>query len=134
MQGEAGPPGSRGDSIFQKLGAEWLDAGADFVRARIPVEGNTDEDGNLHGGARSALAETLASVGAWLNNPHRAVMGIELGVNHIRDAKSGWVTGEGRPLSRQGSEQLWEIRMTDDAGKLVGIATCTLAVRHIRSG
>lgn len=118
--------------MFQKLGAEWLEASADHVKARIPVEGNTDSQGNLHGGARSALAETLASVGAWLNNLDKAVMGIELGVNHIRDSKSGWVIGEGRPLSRKGSEQLWEIRMTDDTGQLVGIATCTLAVREIR--
>lgn len=126
-------PGPGGDSIFEKLGAEWIQASADFVKARIPVEGNTDDRGNLHGGARSALAETLASVGAWLNNLDKAVMGIELGVNHIRDSRSGWVTGEGRPLSRNGSEQLWEMRMTDDSGELVGLATCTLAVREPRS-
>jgi uncharacterized protein (TIGR00369 family) len=75
------------------------------------------------------LAETLASIGGWLNAPDKMVLGLELKVNHLRPAREGWLTGTGVPIHLGRTTQLWEMRITDEAGRLVAFSTCTLAVR-----
>ena len=115
-----------------KLGIQWLEASADKVVARIPVEGNTQPFGLLHGGASACLAETLASVGAWLVDRTKATMGIEIKVNHLKAARTGWITGVGLPLQIGRTVQVWEVRMTDDDGNLTAFSTCTIAVREPR--
>jgi uncharacterized protein (TIGR00369 family) len=120
---------SSGDVMLQKMGIEWLEASPERVVARIPVEGNTQPFGLLHGGASAALAETLASVGAWLNNPEKITMGIEIKVNHIRGAREGWVTGTGTPLFSGRSVSVWEVRLTGDDGRLTAFSTATIAIR-----
>lgn len=119
--------------LMDKLGIEWLEASPERVAARIPVDGNTQPFGLFHGGASAALAETLASVGAWLANPEKVTMGIEIKVNHIRSATGGWVTGVGIPLHAGRTIQVWEIRLTDDEGNLTAFSTCTIAVRERRA-
>jgi uncharacterized protein (TIGR00369 family) len=120
---------SSGDLMLKKLGTEWLEATPERVVARIPVEGNTQPFGLLHGGASATLAEALASVGAWLNSPGKITMGIEIKVNHIRGAREGWVTGVGTPLFSGRSVSVWEVRLTDDDGKLTAFSTATIAIR-----
>ncbi|MGH2812922.1 MAG: PaaI family thioesterase, partial [Actinomycetota bacterium] len=100
--------------------------------ARVPVEGNTQPYGLFHGGASAALAETLASVGAWLPDTSKVTMGVEIKVNHIRATREGWVTGTAVPLFTGRSISVWEIRLTDDAGRLVAFSTATIAVREPR--
>jgi len=61
--------------------------------------------------------ETLASIGGWLNAPDRIVLGLELKVNHLRPARDGWLTGTGVPIHLGRTTQLWEMRITDEAGR-----------------
>lgn len=116
--------------LMEKLGMEWIEINPERLVARIPVETNTQPLGLLHGGASAALAETLASVGGWLNDPSKLVLGVELKVNHLRTASQGWITGEATPLHRGRTTQLWQVRLTDDADRLTAFATCTLLARE----
>ena len=116
-------------ALAAKMGIEWVEVDPKRVVARMPVEGNTQPLGLLHGGASGVLAETLASVGGWLNAPDRMVLGLELKVNHLRTARQGWLTGTGVPIHLGRTTQLWEMRITDDNGRLIAFSTCTLAVR-----
>src|SRR3982750_2162065 len=87
-QAGVGPVGA----LFGKLGGEFLEATAERCVARIPVEGNTQPLGYLHGGATAALAETVASVGAWVTSGGQPTFGIEIKINHMRSLRSGWIT------------------------------------------
>jgi uncharacterized protein (TIGR00369 family) len=127
----AGSVDSGGPSgpLMEKMGLEWLELTAERVVGRIPVEGNQQPFGVLHGGASAALAETIASVGAWLTDPSKLALGVEISVHHLRRISSGWVTGIGVALRTGRGLQLWEVRITDDDGRLCAFATCTLALR-----
>ena len=126
---EAIPSGA----LAAKMGIEWVEVDPKRVVARMPVEGNTQPLGLLHGGASGVLAETLASVGGWLNAPGRMVLGLELKINHLRSAREGWLTGTGVPIHLGRTTQLWEMRITDENGRLIAFSTCTLAVRAMES-
>jgi len=122
--------GPRG-ALAEKMGIELLEVEPSRIVARMPVEGNTQPLGLLHGGASAVLAETLASLGGWMNAPGRMVLGLEIKVNHLRPAGDGWLTGTGVPVHLGRTTQLWEMRITDEADRLVAFATCTLAVRSV---
>jgi 1,4-dihydroxy-2-naphthoyl-CoA hydrolase len=124
---EITPGGSLGD----KLGIELLEVTAERVVARMPVEGNTQPFGHLHGGATAALAETLASVGGFTASGGQLTLGIEIKVNHLRSVTSGWVTGTAVPLHIGRTTQVWEMRIRDDEGRLTAFSTCTLAIRPL---
>lgn len=116
-------------ALMHKLGMAFVEATPERVVARMPVEGNTQPIGILHGGASAALAETVASFGGWLVDPTRLVMGLELKINHLRPAREGWLIATGVPVHIGRSTQLWEVRITNEEGRLVAFSTCTLAVR-----
>lgn len=122
--------GSR--NMGHALGITFLKVSRDEMRASMPVNENTTQPmGILHGGASVALAETLASVGAWLNlrDEHQAAVGLEINANHIRPVTAGnEVIGIATPLHRGATTQVWEIRIETDQGKLVSIGRCTLAI------
>lgn len=118
-----------GGALMEKLGIEWLETKPERVVARIPVEGNTQPVGFLHGGASACLAETLASVGSWLNDTSKMTFGIEVKVNHLRSVRNGFVTGVCVPLQLGRRVQVWEIRMTDDDDRLIAFSTCTIAIK-----
>lgn len=115
-------------TLITKLGLEILESSGEKVVARIPVEGNTQPLGLLHGGASAALAETVASFGGWLADPTKLVVGLELKINHLRPVREGWLTATGVPIHLGRTTQLWEIRIVDGGGRLVAFSTCTLAV------
>lgn len=113
------------------LGMEILEAGDDWIRARMPVDERTKQPfGLLHGGASVALAETLASQGAFatVDPASKAVVGMEINANHVRPARDGFVYGEARPEAIGRTTQVWSIRISDERGRLVCISRCTLAV------
>jgi 1,4-dihydroxy-2-naphthoyl-CoA hydrolase len=121
----------QGGTLLDALGIEGLEIGADFLRARMPVDHRTRQPfGLLHGGASVALAETLGSLGGWLTLPPEGgnTVGIEINANHVRAVREGWVIGTARPLHLGRSTQIWEIRIEDEAARLVCIARLTLAV------
>lgn len=122
---------ARGDDMVTHVGIEYTDIGPDFVSARMPVDHRTKQPfGLLHGGASVVLAESIGSVAANLTvNPatHYAV-GLEINANHVRSARQGWVHATARPLHIGGSTQVWDIRITDDAGNLTCISRLTMAI------
>jgi len=115
------------------LGMEFTEIGADFLRARMPVDERTRQPvGLLHGGASAALAETLGSVAANLVRSPAGSMGtcvgLEINANHLRPVRSGWVLGETRPLHLGRTTQVWEIRISDERDRLVCVSRLTMAV------
>lgn len=132
VMAEPGRPPYATSPLLQKLGIDFVEATPGKVVARMPVEGNTQPLGLLHGGASAALAETVASYGGWLNaTPGQMVLGLEIKCNHLRPASAGWLTATGVPVHVGRTTQLWEIRLANDEGRLVAFATCTLAVRDM---
>jgi uncharacterized protein (TIGR00369 family) len=103
----------------------------DMVTATMPVDSRTQQPfGLLHGGASAALAETVASLGAFLNidAEKQAAVGLELNANHLRAKTDGIVTATARPIHRGRRTQVWEIRIEDEANRLVCVSRCTLAI------
>lgn len=113
------------------LGIEFTSFKDDEVKAIMPVNENTIQPfGLLHGGASVALAETLASVGAWLNleDENHSAVGIEINANHVRAVKKGMVKGIAKPIHRGRQTQVWETTIFNQDDKLVCVSRCTLAV------
>jgi uncharacterized protein (TIGR00369 family) len=120
---------SRG-TLIEHLGIEFLEAEPGRVVARMPVEGNVQPDGLLHGGATAALCETIASFGtALVAGPDHLVVGIELNINHLRGVRRGHVTATGVPLHVGRSTAVWSMEVRDDEDRLVAASRLTLAVR-----
>jgi 1,4-dihydroxy-2-naphthoyl-CoA hydrolase len=118
-------------TLDRHLGIEYVEVGDDYLKATMPVDHRTHQPmGLLHGGASVALAETMGSAGAFLCVDSNAfnVVGLEINANHVRAVRSGLVTGTAKPIHIGRTTQLWEIRITDEAGKLVCISRITVAV------
>ncbi|PZQ61283.1 MAG: esterase [Sphingomonas taxi] len=113
------------------LGIEFVAAGDDWLRARMPVDQRTRQPyGRLHGGASVALAETVASVGAMatLDPARAAAVGMEINANHLRPVGEGFVHATATCEASGRTSQVWTIRIVDDAGRLVCLARMTAAV------
>ena len=119
------------NTLMEALGIRVTAIGEDWLQGTMPVDHRTHQPyGLLHGGASVALAETLGSSAAMLTlDPakERAV-GLAIHANPVRGVSSGTVTGTARPLHLGRSTQVWEIRIEDEAGKLVCISRLTMAV------
>ena len=123
-------------TLIESLGIEILELRDDALVARMPVDHRTVQPaGVLHGGASVALAETLASWAGYLavDREHFHVVGQEINANRIRPVFTGWVTATATPAAIGRRSHVWEIRIVDDAGRLVCISRCTLAVIEQRS-
>jgi 1,4-dihydroxy-2-naphthoyl-CoA hydrolase len=114
----------------EHLGIEFLEVGDDFVSGRVPVDARTKQPyGILHGGVSVVLAETLASTAAaHCTPPGHRVVGLDINANHVRSAKSGWVTGVAKPVHIGRSTMVWHIDLRNDAGELTCVSRLTLAV------
>ena len=113
------------------LGIEFLEAGDDWLRAKMPVDERTRQPaGILHGGASVVLAETLASTAAHftLNPISQYCVGLEINANHIRAVREGYVYGRATYIHMGRSTQVWEIRITDQADVVICISRCTMAI------
>ncbi|HEU0306862.1 MAG TPA: hotdog fold thioesterase [Lysobacter sp.] len=117
-------------TAMEPLGIVFTELGPDFLRGTMPVDARTRQPyGLLHGGASVLLAETLGSSAGGLCAPEgKGVVGIEINANHLRGVRDGLVTGTARPLHVGASTQVWEIRIEDQAGRLVCVSRLTLAV------
>jgi len=101
------------------------------VIASMPVDERTHQPfGILHGGASVVLAETAASVGAWLNidQQRKVAVGLEINANHIRPMRSGKLIATAEPVHRGSQTQIWQIELRNEAGKKICVSRCTLAV------
>ncbi|MGQ0837788.1 hotdog fold thioesterase [Actinokineospora sp.] len=108
--------------LADKLGIVVTDWDPQRVVGTMPVKGNRQPYGLLHGGANAVLAETLGSIAAMLNAPEgKAVVGLELSCTHHRAAHDGLVTAVCTPLHVGRSTSTFEIVITEESGK----RTCT---------
>lgn len=119
------------ESIVDLIGIEFIEIGADFVKARMPVDTRTHQiHGILHGGATCVLAETAGSVASLMCvDPDKFyAVGSVINCNHLRPAKSGYVTATCRPVHIGKSKHVWDIQIHGDDGKLVAKSELTCAV------
>jgi len=105
-------------ALAEKMGIEWVEFTVDRSIATMPVEGNTQPVGLLHGGAYVVLGESLGSMAANLYaGSGRLAVGIDINATHTRSARSGLVTGVCTPIHLGRSLTVHEIVVSDDEGR-----------------
>ncbi|MCK9895392.1 hotdog fold thioesterase [Frankia sp. AgB32] len=113
----------------RRLGILLTEASAARLVATMPVEGNRQPFGLLHGGVSVVLAETLGSVGAMLGAPPGSIaVGIEVSATHHRSATSGVVTGVATRVHGGRTLTTYDIRITDEAGRAVCTSRLTCMI------
>ena len=116
-------------ALNETLGIELVEVTADRLVGSMPVAGNTQPVGLLHGGASLVLAETLGSVGSAMHAyPDRMAVGIDINGTHHRAVRSGTVTGVATPLHLGRTLSSWEIKIPDEQGRAVCTARITCAL------
>jgi 1,4-dihydroxy-2-naphthoyl-CoA hydrolase len=119
------------ETLLRTLAIEIVETSKERVVARMPVTPRVHQPfGLLHGGASVALAETVASAGAWMNidQAKERVVGLEINANHLRGKRDGMLTAVATPVHIGRRTQVWQVHITDEAGKAVCVSRCTLAV------
>tara|TARA_B110000240_G_scaffold176426_1_gene204324 strand:+ start:693 stop:1109 length:417 start_codon:yes stop_codon:yes gene_type:complete len=119
--------GSEKESLMRTLEIDFVDVGEDFLIARMPVTPKLHQpDGVLHGGATFALAESVGSAAAYLFNKTQSPMvrGIEMSGNHLKGISEGFVYAKAKAIHNGRTTQIWEIKVTNEAGDL--ISSCKL--------
>jgi uncharacterized protein (TIGR00369 family) len=119
------------NSLIQTLGIEFKQIEKGKVVATMPVDDRTRQPfGLLHGGASVALAESVASIGAYelVNQETEVVVGLEINANHIRGKRDGMVTATGTVLHQGRTTMVWDIKITDEQEQLISVSRCTIAV------
>jgi 1,4-dihydroxy-2-naphthoyl-CoA hydrolase len=118
--------------LLERMGIIIKEAAPERVVATMPVEGNTQPFGLLHGGASCVLAETLGSIGASLHGQHLGrpkAVGIDISATHHRSVTEGTVTGVATPLHLGGTVASYEIVISDEEGNRVCTARLTCLIR-----
>ena len=117
---------TNGGALPHKMGIEFLELSAEHSVARMPVEGNTQVIGILHGGAHVVLGESLGSISSAIHaGPDRVAMGIEINATHSRSVSSGFVTGTCTALSLGRTLATHEIVIRDDEGRRLSTVRIT---------
>jgi 1,4-dihydroxy-2-naphthoyl-CoA hydrolase len=120
-------------ALAERLGITIVEASPQRIVGTMPVEGNTQPYGLLHGGASCVLAETLGSIGAALHASatHGGIaVGVDINATHHRSARTGVVTGVATPLHLGGTTASYEIVITDDRGARICTARLTCLLRR----
>ncbi len=116
-------------ALGEKMGVVLVEASAERVVATMPVEGNTQPYGLLHGGASVVLAESLGSIGSAIHaHPDRVAVGVDINATHHRGATSGIVTGVATPVHLGRTTTSYDVVITDDRGKRLCTARITCAL------
>ncbi len=118
-------------TLVDTLEIKFLEASPEKVIATMPVQPKVHQPfGLLHGGASVALAETVASTGAFLSVVEQgmAAVGLEINANHLRGVREGLVTATATPIHKGRTTHVWHIEIKDENGKMVCISRCTLAI------
>jgi len=119
-----------GDTLAGRMGITIVSASASRVVATMPVQGNTQPQGLLHGGASCVLAETIGSLGAFLHaGPGRAVVGIEISATHHRGVRDGEVTAVATLAHGGRTLASYDIVVTDAGGNRVCTSRLTCLIR-----
>lgn len=124
-------------ALAEKMGFEWIEFTAERAVARMPVEGNTQPVGLVHGGAYVVLGESLGSMHAnfhaYLSSDGagRLAVGVDINATHTRSARSGWVTGTCVPIHLGRSLTVHEIVCRDDEGRRLSTIRITNMIREL---
>lgn len=124
------------NTLMETLEIEFIDAGEDFLVAKMPVNPRIHQPmGLLHGGATVALAESVGSAASMLfvNPEESEIRGIEISANHLRSKKEGIVFGTAKIIHKGRSLHLWEIKITDEEGNLISLCKLTNMVLQIKN-
>jgi 1,4-dihydroxy-2-naphthoyl-CoA hydrolase len=118
-------------TMASHLGMEWVEVGPDYLKLRMPVDHRTHQPyGILHGGASCALAETVGSVASHLmiDNENFICVGLEINANHLRSVKGGFITATATALHVGSTTHVWDIKIHDDAARLICVSRLTVAI------
>lgn len=116
--------------LGERMGMRLVEASPQRVVITMPVAGNTQPYGLLHGGANAVLVETAGSIGAGLHaGPGQMVVGLDISCTHHRAAREGTVTAVAEPLSLGRTVTSYDVRITDDQGRAVSSGRLTCLIR-----
>jgi 1,4-dihydroxy-2-naphthoyl-CoA hydrolase len=119
------------DRMTRDLGVEFMELRPERMVATMQVDKrHLQPFGYLHGGVSVVLAESVASIGAFLNcPPGKAAFGSEISASHLRPKRAGSVlTAIGTPVHAGRRSQVWQVKIEDEDGKAVCVARCTVAI------
>jgi len=123
------------ETLVSHLGIEFMEVSEGRVVARMPVDHRTRQPQNiLHGGASLALAETVGSAGSYImvDREKYNVVGLEINANHVESVSSGYVLATARIIHQGKKTHVWEVKITDESGKLVSVCRITNMVVKIK--
>jgi uncharacterized protein (TIGR00369 family) len=134
--GTAGILDTAAGTLAKRMGITLVEASPERVVGTMPVAGNTQPYGLLHGGASCVLAESLGSIGATLHarRANGIALGVEISASHHRGVRSGLVTGVASPVHLGRGIASYEIVITDEAGRRVCTARLTCLLRDQPAG
>jgi uncharacterized protein (TIGR00369 family) len=130
---EAGSAPGR-DGLGELIGLEYLDSGSEEVRARLEVTDRVRQPvGLVHGGVFAVMAESMCSAATWLSvrGGGMAAMGQSNSATFIRPITEGHVNAVARARHRGRTTWVWDVEITDDAGRLCALVRMTVAVRPV---
>ncbi len=116
------------NTLMETLDIEYVDFGADFLIAKMPVTPKVHQpNGILHGGATVALAESVGSAASHIftDVDNFEIRGIEIAANHVRAIKDGFVFAKATILHKGRTTQLWQIKITDEQDRLISLCKLT---------
>jgi uncharacterized protein (TIGR00369 family) len=117
-------------SVNQQLGVEVVEVSPEKVVLQVEVGPKVHQPyGILHGGVSALLAEGAASIGGAVSvGPDEIVVGTELNCSHLRSMRSGVLTATATPIRKGRNVHVWGIDLTDETGRMICVARCTLQV------
>ena len=125
------------DGLIARMGITIVEVTADTAVGTMPVAGNTQPYGLLHGGASAVLAESLGSLAAMAHvatvDPEGIAVGVDLSITHVRGARSGVVTGTATAIHRGRTVAVYGVRIVNERGEIVSEARLTCAIRARRA-
>lgn len=119
------------NTMHETLGIRALEVDADRVVMEMDVGPHVHQPmGQLHGGASAVIAESAASIGAFLNcSPGEYAVGVDLNITHLRPMQTGVLRATAEPIRKGRTVHVWSIDLVDQNGTKIAVARCTLAVR-----
>src|SRR5262245_49649199 len=116
--------------LHQQLGIRTVEAGPDRVVYSLEVSPRHHQPmGLMHGGISALMAESAASMGAYLSvGPESHAIGVDLNITHLRAVQAGTVTATATPIRKGRTVHVWNIQLTDGEGRPVAVGRCTLAI------
>jgi len=116
------------NTLMETLQIQYIDVGADFLTAKMPVNPSVHQPmGILHGGASVALAESVGSAASniFVDSEKFMVKGLEISANHLKSKRDGEVFATAKIIHKGRTTHLWEIRIVDENGVLISLCKLT---------